>query len=83
MSTMANAIRIHTQVTSETLHIPELSALVGKNVEVIILEVESAPRGPTPPARELGALRGLFEVPDDFDAPIHRRQMEPSLPRAR
>ncbi|KYF98267.1 MULTISPECIES: hypothetical protein [unclassified Sorangium] len=67
---MANAIRIHTQVTSETLHIPELSALVGKNVEVIILEEEPAPRRPTPPARKLGALRGLFDVPEDFDAPL-------------
>ncbi|XXX73190.1 hypothetical protein WMF30_36630 [Sorangium sp. So ce134] len=67
---MANAIRIHTQVTSDTLHIPELSALVGKNVEVIILEDESASRRPTPPARKLGTLRGMFDVPEDFDAPL-------------
>ncbi|WP_437850642.1 hypothetical protein WME73_30620 [Sorangium sp. So ce302] len=67
---MANAIRIRTQVTSELLHIPELSALAGKNVEVIILEEESAPRSLTPPARKLGALRGLFDVPDDFDDPL-------------
>ncbi|MGK3960673.1 DUF2281 domain-containing protein [Sorangium sp. So ce118] len=68
---MPNVIRIHTQITSDTLHIPELSARVGRNVEVIILEEESAPRStPTPPTRELGALRGLFEVPDDFDAPL-------------
>ena len=44
---------------------------MGRNAEVIILEEESAPRsGPTPPTRKLGALRGLFEVPDDFDAPL-------------
>ncbi|WP_437660813.1 DUF2281 domain-containing protein [Sorangium sp. So ce1182] len=68
---MANVIRIHTQITSDTLHIPELSALVGRNAEVIILEEESAPRSrPTPSTRKLGALRGLFEVPDDFDAPL-------------
>ncbi|WP_437791857.1 hypothetical protein [Sorangium sp. So ce693] len=67
---MANAIRIRTQVTSDILHIPELSALAGKNVEVIILEEESAPRRLTPPTRTLGALRGLFDVPDDFDAPL-------------
>ncbi|WP_437752564.1 DUF2281 domain-containing protein [Sorangium sp. So ce1389] len=68
---MANVIRIHTQITSDTLHIPELAALVGRNVEVIILEEESAPRSrPTPPTRKLGALRGLFEVADDFDAPL-------------
>ncbi|WP_437303289.1 DUF2281 domain-containing protein [Sorangium sp. So ce388] len=68
---MANVIRIHTQITSDTLQIPELSALVGRNAELIILEEESAPRSrPTPPTRKLGALRGLFQVRDDFDAPL-------------
>ena len=35
------AIRIHKQIDSETLHLPELKAMIGKKVEIIVLE-ESA-----------------------------------------
>ena len=34
-----HAIRIRTRVNSDTLHLPELRPLVGKNVEIIVLEV--------------------------------------------
>jgi hypothetical protein len=33
-----NAIRIHKRVDSETLHLPELKSLIGKTVEIIVLE---------------------------------------------
>ena len=33
-----NAIRIHTRIDSETLHLPELKPLIGKTVEIIVLE---------------------------------------------
>ena len=33
-----NAIRIHTQINSETLYLPEIRPLIGKNVEIIVLE---------------------------------------------
>ncbi len=36
------AIRIHKQLESETLHLPELRPLVGKRVEIIVQE-EPAP----------------------------------------
>lgn len=36
-----NTIRILTQVESTTLHLPELSTLIGKTVEIVV--VESAP----------------------------------------
>ena len=35
---MTNALRIRTRVDSETLHVPELRALIGKDVEIIVLE---------------------------------------------
>ena len=35
---MTNALRILTRVDSETLHLPELRALIGKEVEIIVLE---------------------------------------------
>jgi hypothetical protein len=40
--TVMNAIRIHKQIDSETLHLPELRPLIGKRVEIIVLE-EPAP----------------------------------------
>ncbi|HKI30747.1 MAG TPA: hypothetical protein VKA46_02560 [Gemmataceae bacterium] len=33
-----NAIRIRKKLDSDTLHLPELQSLVGKTVEIIILE---------------------------------------------
>lgn len=33
-----NAIRIHTQIDSEILRLPEIRPLIGKNVEIIVLE---------------------------------------------
>ena len=33
-----NAIRIRKKLDSDTLHLPELQPLVGKNVEIIVLE---------------------------------------------
>lgn len=38
-----NAIRIHKVVDSETLHLPELKPLIGKTVEIIVLEETPAP----------------------------------------
>lgn len=37
------AIRIHKQIDSETLHLPELKPFVGRRVEIIIMEEETAP----------------------------------------
>jgi hypothetical protein len=35
-----NAIRIRKTIESETLHLPELKPLVGRTVEIIVLEEE-------------------------------------------
>jgi hypothetical protein len=74
---MAHAIRVHTRVESDTLRIPELWPLVGKRVEVIVLEEEGAEGHGEPkeqaaeaPRRKLGALRGMMKVPEDFDDPL-------------
>ena len=32
------AIRIHKQIDSETLHLPEIRPLIGKQVEIIVIE---------------------------------------------
>ncbi len=49
-----NAIRIRKTIQSETLHIPELKEMIGRTVEIIVLEE------PLPP----GAIQGK----GDWDA---------------
>jgi hypothetical protein len=39
-----NFIRIHRRIDSETLHLPELKPLIGKNVEILIREEPPIPR---------------------------------------
>jgi hypothetical protein len=37
-----NAIRLQKKIESETLHLPELNALIGETVEIIVLHQASA-----------------------------------------
>ena len=80
---MANAISVHTTLESENLRIPELAPFIGKKVQIIVFEEEpaavesrrehveeSAPAQAASPKRTLGSLRGLLQVPEDFDAPL-------------
>ena len=67
--TMLHAIRLHTRVDSDVLRIPELLPLVGRTVEVIIVEDTEAVAEP-PRVPRLGTLRGMVDVPEDFDAPL-------------
>ena len=63
-----NALRIRTHVDSETLHLPDLKQMIGKDVEIIVL-VE--PPDSTIPKRKrtLGSAKGMISIPDDFAAP--------------
>jgi hypothetical protein len=74
---VTHAIRIQTRVESDTLRIPELLLLVGKRVEVIVIEEEGAEehdereeQAAEAPRRKLGALRGMMKIPEDFDDPL-------------
>ncbi len=48
---------------------PELSALEGKRVEIVVTEIASPIAAPRR-VRKLGALRGQISIADDFDAPL-------------
>ena len=61
------AVRIRTRLDSETLHIPDLRAIIGKEVEIIVL-VESQAEGM--PKRKPGSAQGLITMADDFEAPL-------------
>jgi len=77
---MIHAIRFHTTIESDNLRIPELARLVGKRVEILVVEDDPASAViPVPGAaaepgasrnRVLGSLRGLLHVPDDFNDPL-------------
>jgi len=76
-----NAIRIRKKLDSDTLHLPELQALVGKTVEIIVLE-----EGPPPITPGTGdwdtAMKAVQELEDyDFDA--FRKQRECDLAHAK
>jgi hypothetical protein len=38
-----NAIRIRRKIDSETIHIPELETMIGREVEIIVLEEKASP----------------------------------------
>jgi hypothetical protein len=64
-----NAIRIRKRIDSETLHLPELNPLLGKTVEVIVLDETSAPQSPL---RDPGCFASLPArkppTPEELDA---------------
>jgi hypothetical protein len=39
-----NAIKIHTHLDSDTIRLPELRPMVGKDVEIIVIEEASTPK---------------------------------------
>jgi hypothetical protein len=77
-----NAIRIHCKLDSETLHLPELRPLLGKNVEIVVQE--EATSAVTPGTGDWDAAaraaENLRKSGYDFDA--WRRQREYDLKHA-
>jgi len=60
-----NAVRIRKRVDSDTLHLPKLRPMIGKDVEIIILE-ERAPFGSTQDLSPVDEAAGKIEL--DWDA---------------
>jgi len=63
-----NAIRITTHLESETLYLPELGPLVGKDVEIIVLEDLGARKDE--PVQAERPLQGSVLVYDDPFDPV-------------
>jgi len=59
------AIKIKTRLESETIRSPELRKLIGKRVEIIILE-ETEPDTALP-KRQPGSAKGEITVTNDFE----------------
>ena len=70
-------VRIHRKLDSDTLYLPELRPLIGKNVEIIVLE-EPVPAAMPGTVDWDAALAAVQELEDyDFDA--YRKQRECDL----
>ncbi len=65
-----NAIRIHKHLVSPAIDVPELAPLVGKNVEIIVLEESDPPAMPLPACPKAGTAKGMVSMSPDFDAPL-------------
>ena len=65
-----NAVRIRRRLESDTLHLPELKPLIGKNVEIIVQEEQAAPiiSGTGDWNAAAQAAQELRETGYDFDA---------------
>ena len=55
-----NAIRIHTQISSTTLELPELASMVGRRVELIVIDEGE-------PTRRLLKSEGMFAKSGTLD----------------
>ena len=76
-----NAVRIRRKLESDTPHLPELKPLVGKNVEIIVLE-EPAP-AVIPGTGDWEAARKAVAELEDYDFEAWRKQRECDLKHAK
>ena len=71
-----NPVRIRRKLESETLHLPELRPLIGKNVEIIVQEEETPAILPGTGDWQ-AALQAARELEDyDFEARRAQRQYD-------
>ena len=61
-----NAIRIERRLESPT--VPELIPMIGKQVEIIVLETPAKALPPSSP--KAGSAKGKVFIAPDFDAPL-------------
>jgi len=77
-----STIRIHRKLESETLHLPELRPLVGKNVEIVVQEEPPSEKPPAPNDWE-SAARAAEELRNSgYDFEAWRQQREYDLKHA-
>ena len=69
-----NAIRIRRRLDSETLHLPEINGLLGKMVEIII--IEEGGDGENPMKKDEFPLRGSVLRFEDPTEPVAEEDWE-------
>lgn len=73
------AVRIRKRLESHVVDLPELRPLVGKDVEIIVLEEEASVATANPAGPRAGSAKGMIRMAADFDAPLEdlRPYMDP------
>ena len=70
------AIKIKKHIDSEILNLPIPKAMIGKNVEIIVLvELDDIQEKPVKPKRKPGSAKGLIAMADDFEKPLDDEMM--------
>jgi hypothetical protein len=77
-----NALRIRRKLDSDTLHLPELRPLLGRTVEIIVLEEESL-AGIRPGSGDWAAFDQIAREITDYDFDGQREQDEVDRRHAR
>jgi len=62
-----NAIRIRRKLDSDTLHLPELKPLIGREVEIIVLEERPAPSTAASSVGDWDAALAAAQHLEDYD----------------
>ena len=72
---MSTPVRIRRKLSSETLDLPELRPLIGKDVEIVVTEIEPAPDPGVPSERY--PLRGsVLRYEDPFGPAVPEEDWE-------
>ncbi|MBF0099875.1 MAG: hypothetical protein HQK77_03115 [Desulfobacterales bacterium] len=70
------AIKINKLLDSETIRIPELKAIIGKQVEIIILVEPQSTEDRYFAKRMPGSAKGKIKISDDFNEPLDDQMIE-------
>jgi hypothetical protein len=70
-----NTVHIRRKLESETLHLPELKPLIGKVVEITVVEQSAAP-ATEPGSGDWDAAMKAVEELEGYDFDAYRRQRE-------
>lgn len=73
-----NAIRVRKKLESDTLHLPELQAFIGKEVEIVVSETPAIPlvSPGTGDFEDMDALVEEIRAHYDFDAVRKQREYD-------
>lgn len=72
------ASRIKKRLDSDIVRLPNVGHLIGKNVEIIVIEDEESEQQGSPlrQPRVSGLAKGLFKTSDDFSVPLAEDMIE-------
>jgi len=67
-----NATRIRRRLDSDVIRLPGVEGLIGKDVEIIVMEDTSAPQSADAELRKniRGSAKGKIWISPDFDEPL-------------